>query len=85
MPHYEISGATPHEDEVAAVIAAVSCLLTEEGQPAAEQPGQPASWRGATRLISQGLSPTRTATAPRWGNIERLRRAGRGGGGIVGS
>lgn len=85
MPRYEISGATPHEDEVAAAIAALSCLLAEEGQAGAEQAAQPASWRGASRLISQGISPTRTAAAPRWGNIERLRRAGRGGGGIVGS
>lgn len=85
MPRYEISGATPHEEEAAAVIAAVSCLLADEGQSQTDQPGQPAGWRGASRLLSQGLSPTRTSAAPRWGNIERLRRAGRGGGGIVGA
>lgn len=85
MPTFQISGAASHEEDVAAAIAAVTCLLAEESQIAPDQPALASGWQSATRLISQGLRPARTAAPSRWGNIERLRRSGGGGGGIVGS
>ncbi|MEI8166139.1 MAG: hypothetical protein WCG26_07165 [Chloroflexales bacterium] len=79
-------GGTMDEAEAAAAMAAVICLLEAEAaaldtsSPALRPPG----WHDTAKLIAQGLIPTRVPTAPRWGNIERLRRAGRGGSGVVG-
>lgn len=87
MSTYTLSGGSLEEAEAAAAMAAVACLLDEEAAAtaAAAQPqGQTIGWRDAAKLIAQGLIPTRLPTAPRWGSIERLRRAGRGAGGIVG-
>lgn len=86
MPHFTLSGGAADTEEAAAAMAAITCLLEEEaalaGGAADEQ--IPAGWRSAARLMTQGLIPTRMPVAPRWSSIERLRRAGRGGGGIVG-
>jgi hypothetical protein len=72
-------------EEVAAVLAAVSLVLAEAEQPAPEQPATThAGWQAAARLTTQGLAPWRSPTAPRWSTIERIRRAGRGSGGITG-
>lgn len=86
MPHFTLSGGAVDTEEAAAAIAAITCLLEEEAALATGDAVQqaPAGWRSAARLITQGLIPTRTPVAPRWSSIERLRRAGRGGGGVVG-
>ncbi len=86
MPQVTISGGAPDSEEAAAAIAAITCLLEEEAALATGAAGQPApaGWRNAARLIPQGLIPTRMPVEPRWSSIERLRRAGRGGGGLVG-
>ncbi len=75
--------ATP--EEVAAALVAISLLLAEAEQGVAEAPEavQP-GWTAAARLTTQGLLPWRSPTAARWGTIERIRRAGRGGSGITG-
>ncbi len=83
MTSFTLSGGDMDEEEAAAAMAAVACLLeaeAAESRPAPRRPG----WRDAALLLAQGLAPARTPVPPRWGNIERLRRAGRGGGGIVG-
>lgn len=83
-PQFAFSGA-PSDDEAAAAIAAVICILEEESAAlAAMEQAEPIGWSDAARLTVQGLTPTRLPTAPSWGHIERLRRAGRGGTGIVG-
>ncbi|WP_298814981.1 acyl-CoA carboxylase epsilon subunit [Chloroflexus sp.] len=76
---------SPTEEEAAAAVAAITLLLAEESaQSGAEVGALPARWRDSMRLIAQGLPPVRVPVAPRWSTIERLRRAGRGGMGIVG-
>lgn len=79
-------GSAADEEEAAAAIAAVLALLEDEAA-ASLQPEQPAvarGWHATARLIVQGMVPARLPVAPTWGRIERLRRAARGGGGIVG-
>lgn len=77
----------PGEEEVAAVLAAISAHLAEE---AADQPidqfEQEWKWHGSAIMVKQGLIPRRLPQRPAWGNVERLRRvvAGTGGTGIVG-
>jgi hypothetical protein len=79
-------GAEATAEEVAAALAAVSMVLAEEEQAAAEVLAAPQSgWVEAARLTTQGLTPWRTPTATRWSTIERIRRAGRGSGGITGT
>jgi hypothetical protein len=71
----------------AAALAAVAYLLDHEDRARAAAKGRPAprsGWRDAARLSAQGIALTRATTALGWGRVERLRRAGRGGGGIVG-
>jgi hypothetical protein len=85
MHSFSIVGTDASADEAAAAMAAIACLLQEEAAVAAPlEPAEPAGWRGAARLITQGLAPSRPPAAPTWGRVERLRRAGRGGSGIVG-
>jgi hypothetical protein len=71
-------------DEEAAAIAVVLALLEAEGAAADDEQAAHFGWRDSARLMTQGLAPTRLPAAPGWGRIERLRRAGRGGGGVVG-
>ncbi|WP_298408543.1 hypothetical protein [uncultured Chloroflexus sp.] len=76
---------TPTEEEAAAAVAAITLLLAEEAAQTVAMPSEPpARWRDSMRLMVQGLQPTRVPETPRWSTIERLRRAGRGGMGIVG-
>jgi hypothetical protein len=86
MSSYTLSGGEMDEAEAAAAMAAVACLLEEEAaaMASAAPDREPAGWRDAARLIAQGLIPVRLPAPPRWGSIERLRRAGRGRSGIVG-
>jgi hypothetical protein len=85
MPTYSLIGGDLNEEEAAAAMAAVSCLLDEEAVGAIAVPAVVAErWVAAARLIAQGIVPTRLPAAPNWGSIERLRRATRGGSGIVG-
>jgi len=80
-----ITTGAPTEEEAAAAIAAITLLLSEEASHVALAPSEPpARWRDSMRLIAQGMSPMRVPVPPRWHTIERLRRAGRGGMGIVG-
>lgn len=88
MNRYTINGSDIHEAEAAAAIAAVSSILDEEAAlalaAAQAEPSAPKRWHAATRLITQGIIPARLPTKLSWGSIERLRRATRGSGGIVG-
>ncbi len=87
MTTYSLTGGDLDEAEAAAAIAAVALLLEAEAATTLDAPqpaGRAAGWNAAARLIAQGLMPTRVPTTPRWGTIERLRRAGRGRGGVVG-
>ncbi len=81
--HFTTTGA-PSEEETAAAVAAIMTLLTEENTVIGDQPALPTRWQDSMRLIAQGMSPMRLPVPPRWSTIERLRRAGRGGMGIVG-
>lgn len=81
----DIVGGVADEEEAAAAIAAVIAALDEDG--AAEPDEAPAprrGWHASARLMVQGLLPTRVPAAATWGHVERLRRAGRGGSGILG-
>lgn len=83
--HTLISG-DPTEEEAAAILAAVGYLLAEQSASGVTtQAAAAASWSNAAKLIAQGLIPTRMPAAPRWGTIERLRRAGKGGNGVTGT
>ncbi len=86
MSTFTLSGGDMDEAEAAAAMAVVACMLEAEAAAlsAAPQDVAPAGWSAAARLIAQGLIPTRLPAAPRWGSIERLRRAGRASGGIIG-
>ncbi|MGQ9612215.1 MAG: hypothetical protein ACUVSL_04170 [Chloroflexus sp.] len=76
---------TPTAEEAAAAVAAIMVILTEEAAQPGEQPVTlPTRWRDSMRLIAQGMQPTRVPVPPGWSTIERIRRAGRGGMGIVG-
>jgi hypothetical protein len=72
-----------HEDEVAAALAAVSLYLEAE-QAGQQQPSAPWQWVATRTMMIQGVPVTRIAAPPGWSNIERLRRAGKGGTGITG-
>jgi hypothetical protein len=86
MTSFTLIGGEMDEEGAAAALAAVTCLLEEEAAAAALAPDETtrAGWHDAAKLIAQGLIPTRVPATPRWGSIERLRRGGRGGSGIVG-
>lgn len=86
MTTYSLTGGEMDDVEAIAAIAAVTLLLeAEAAATSAEQPlPPPAGWSAASRLIVQGLAPTRVPAPPRWNTIERLRRAGRSRGGVVG-
>jgi hypothetical protein len=71
----------------AAALAAVAYLLDQEDRARVAAGGRPPSrsgWRDAARLGAQGVALSRPVAALGWGRVERLRRTGRGGGGVVG-
>lgn len=77
----------PQEDEAAAALAAVSCYLEAEQLAFAsgmEQEHRSCNWQTSKVLTNQGVSLVRTPCRPTWKNIERLRRAGSDGSGVVG-
>lgn len=81
-----LTGGSVSEEEAAAALAAVVELLAAEEAAAipAAPPARGAGWQATARAIVQGLPPGRLPAEPSWGRIERLRRAGRGGTGVVG-
>jgi hypothetical protein len=86
MPRELMLSGGEIDEAGAAALAAVAYLLDHEdrARAAAPQPAPRSSWRDAARLSAQGVPETRPAAPASWGRVERLRRAGRGGGGIVG-
>ncbi len=79
--------ATAHvsEEEATAALIAVEMLLAEEALLSAPAPEPEAPiWQQAGMLMSQGVPVLRPAAPPAWGNIERLRVAGRPRSGILG-
>ncbi|NJN68151.1 MAG: hypothetical protein HC884_16270 [Chloroflexaceae bacterium] len=77
------TGANPTEEEAAAALVAVALYLETEQKPGDGLP-EPSHWCSSARLITQGFPIIRVPMHPRWGNIERLRRASRAGTGIIG-
>lgn len=67
-----VSPGDATDDEVAAVLAAVQCVLGDNDAPEVPTVSR-APWRESGRLVVQGIAPARLPT-PTWGNIERLRR-----------
>lgn len=61
------------EEQVAAALAAVRCMLEEEANEEAAITPSRSAWSDAARLLTQDVAPSRLPT-PTWGNIERLRR-----------
>jgi hypothetical protein len=85
MTNFILTGGDLDEEGAAAALAAVTCLLEEEAAAAAAtEEAAGSGWHDTAKLIAQGLIPVRVPATPRWASIERLRRAGRGRGGIVG-
>jgi hypothetical protein len=74
----------PTEEEVAAALAAVTSYLSQSAAPDEPHDGN-WGWAASSLLVAQGFQPARLPLRPTWGNVERLRRAGRGGSGIVGA
>ena len=70
------------EDEVAAALAAVACMLEQ----VEVEPVQPArnAWSAAAALEVQRMPETRNAAFTTWGNVERSRRAARWSKGLLG-
>lgn len=71
------------DDELSATLAAVACCLSDD-VTAEEAVAGDWQWRVTSALITQGIVEVRAPIKPSWGHIERLRRAGHGGAGIVG-
>ena len=72
MPFVLTTTEHADDDEVAAALAAIQLLLATETQPSAPEPRD--GWHDSAKLAVQHLRPSRTAVAPRWHTIERLRR-----------
>ncbi|MBC8163447.1 MAG: hypothetical protein H7Z42_19740 [Roseiflexaceae bacterium] len=74
---------SPDDDELAAILAAVSALLAEAGDatPPDAEPGS--AWRAAAVLEAQGLLASRCARDAAWGRNARAERARRWSKGIV--
>jgi hypothetical protein len=71
------------EDHVAAALTAISLYLAEEEEPFAQEK-KDWRWVSTAMMVTQGIPIIRAPRRPTWGNVERLRRAGRGGTGIIG-
>jgi hypothetical protein len=63
------------DDEAVAAIAAITAYLAGEEQDQPVEARSLSGWQRATKLQVQGLRAMRTWRTPRWGTVERLRRA----------
>lgn len=75
-------GSRPTDDEAAAALAAIAWFM-EVDEPE-EETGVAWQWVASRTLISEGILASRVPVRPTWSRIERIRRSGRGGNGIVG-
>ncbi|MCU0494726.1 MAG: hypothetical protein MUD01_24330 [Chloroflexaceae bacterium] len=75
---------TPTEEETAAIVAALAAHLSHEATEGA-LPHDEWEWHASALMLAQGIAPVRLPCRPTWGRVERLRRAGRGARGVVGS
>jgi|GEM_PF-637597 len=79
-----LSGGASADEEAAALAAVLMLLSAAPAQADHITPAAPTGWHASARVLTQGFPPTRLPAPPSWGRIERLRRAGRGGTGVVG-
>lgn len=79
-----IGGSSAQADEVAALLSAITCCLATDEDVQIPAHVAEWEWHSSALLQAQRVVPDRIPLRPSWGNIERLRRSGRGGGGIVG-
>ncbi len=79
-----LSGGASADEEAAALAAVLMLLSAAPAQADHAQPAATTGWHASARVLAQGLPPTRLPAPPSWSRIERLRRAGRGGTGVVG-
>lgn len=81
-----LTGGADADEEAVVALAAVLDLLAAEAALAErlETPRPQSGWHAAARVTAQGLPLARLPAPPSWGRIERLRRAGRSGSGVVG-
>ena len=85
--HSTVNSSAPLEDEeVVAALAAVQTYLAAELELEQDVVTHtPADrWHDSAKLVVQSLQPMRTAIAPRWSTIERLRRTAGGRYGVTG-
>jgi hypothetical protein len=75
-------GSRPTDDEAAAALAAIAWFMEEA--EATEEQDSAWQWIASRKLISEGLLASRVPVKPVWSQIERIRRAGRGGSGMTG-
>lgn len=85
--HMTIKQARVTDEELTAAIVAIEAYLAEASAAAGAAAAADAAgprWQAAAILATQGVPALQTPAWPAWGNIERLRRAGPGGSGIIG-
>ncbi len=74
----------PTEDEAAAILSAIAIQLADEANRQIGPKWDDWHWSASGAMMTQGLRPVRAIHQPSWSSVERLRRAGQGGMGIVG-
>jgi hypothetical protein len=78
------STLAPSDDEIAAALAAIECIVERTAPSDARRPAVRRPWRIAGAIESQGLPPTRNGATDAWGTVERAARANRWSYGIAG-
>lgn len=76
--------AQPDEEETAAALAAISWYLAREQEAQVDQSLEDWRWKASGFMVHQGVRPSRLPYPPAWGTVERIRRSGPGGTGIIG-